>query len=156
VSQFAGAFRHAVDRKGRMSVPTQLSEGLALSADGIFVVVPGPEGCLDAYPTDEWTRRVQIVRSMPGGRLGRFYRRAIIGEARECRIDGHNRILVPPEILRRVGITNSVLIKGQLDHLELWKPEAFEAYMASQTITIEDAIEEIDARLEKRRRDDDR
>lgn len=156
MSQFIGKYKHAVDRKGRMSVPTQLSGGLALSADGTFVVVPGPEGCLDAYPKDEWTRRLQVVRSMPGTRLGRFYRRTIIGEARECRIDGHSRILVPPEMLRRVGITTSVLIVGQLDHVELWKPETFEAYLASQTTTLEDAIEEIDARLEKRRRDDER
>jgi MraZ protein len=154
VSHFIGTYRHTVDRKGRMSIPTQMVAGLAHSADGTFVIVPGPEGCLDAYPRDEWSRRVQVLRSISGGRAGRRYKRVILGEARECKVDGHNRILVPQEILSRAGISNSVLIVGQLDHLEIWQPKAFQAYLAAQTTTIEDVIEEIDARLEKRRIDE--
>jgi MraZ protein len=143
-----------VDRKGRFSVPAQVTSGLAALADGGFVISPGPDGCLDAYPKDEWTRRVRALRSLPAGRAGRFYRRMIVGEARECKIDAHNRVLVPHEILARVGITNAVLIVGQLDHLELWQPKAYEAYLASQTTTIEDVIEDIDSRLNPQGRDE--
>lgn len=150
MSNFTGTFRHAVDRKGRLSVPSQVIAGLAALADGGFVVAPGPDGCLDAYPKDEWARRVRALRALPAGRAGRYYKRVIVGEARECKIDAHNRILIPQEILARVGITNAVLIVGQLDHLELWQPKAYEAYLAAQTTTIEDVIEDIDSRLGKR------
>lgn len=94
------------------------------------------------------------MRSLPAGRAGRYYKRVTVGEARECKIDSHNRILVPQEILARVGVTNSVLIVGQLDHLELWQPKAYEAYLAAQTTTIEDVIEDIDSRLNPRGRDE--
>lgn len=154
MSSFTGTFKHAVDRKGRFSVPAQVIAGLAALADGGFVVAPGPDCCLDAYPKDEWARRVRALRSLPAGRAGRYYKRVTVGEARECKIDSHNRILVPQEILARVGVTNSVLIVGQLDHLELWQPKAYEAYLAAQTTTIEDVIEDIDSRLNPRGRDE--
>lgn len=154
MSNFTGTFKHAVDRKGRFSVPTQVVGGLAAFADGGFVVAPGPDGCLDAYPKDEWARRVRALRSLPAGRAGRYYKRVTVGEARECKIDAHNRILVPPEILARAGITNAVLIVGQLDHLELWQPKAYEAYLVAQTTTIEDVIEDIDSKLNAPRRDE--
>lgn len=153
MSHFLGTFRHAVDRKGRFSIASQHVVGVAASGDGVFVVAPGPEGCLDAYPKDEWTRRERILRSLLGGRDGRYYSRVIIGQARECQLDGHNRILVPPEILAKAGITNSVVIVGQLDHLELWPPKAYDAYLAAQTTTIEDVIEDVDARRNERPRD---
>lgn len=145
MSDFKGTFKHAVDQKGRFSVPIQVVSGLALSADHTFVVSTGPEKCLDAYPKDEWTRRVQKLKSLPGGKLGRYYKRLIVGDARECKLDGHKRILVPPEILARVGITNMVLIVGQIDHLELWKPEDYETYLESQDIAPADVFDKMDS-----------
>ena len=151
MSNFIGTFKFTVDKKGRLSVPTLIREGLASSADGTFVVHPGADNCLEAYPKDEWARRVQILRSLPGGRSGRYYRRVIIGDARPCKMDGHHRILVPPELLARVGITDTVVIIGQLDHLELWQPGRYEAYLDAQHVPLEDILEEIEDTLSKRR-----
>ncbi len=147
MSSFVGSFRFSVDEKGRFSIPAPLRSGLALSAEGVFVVTPGPEGCLDAYPDDEWRRRLQMLRSVPGGTSGRYYRRLIAGQARQCKMDRQNRILVPPVLLRSVGITKTVLILGQLDHLELWDPTAYRDYIDAQQIPLEDVLEEIETQL---------
>ena len=151
MSNFIGTFDFTVDKKGRFSVPTSIREGLASSADGTFVVHPGADQCLEAYPKDEWARRVRILRSLPAGRSGRYYRRVIIGDARPCKMDGHHRILVPPELLARAGIKDAVLIVGQLDHLELWQPEKYKAYLGSQHVPLEDILEEIENTLHKGR-----
>jgi MraZ protein len=144
VSNLIGGFTHSVDRKGRLSIPAQVRSGLAASADATFVVSRGPEGCLDAYPLDEWNRRVRVLRSIPNKRRGRYYKRQILGQAVLCKMDAHNRILIPPEILHDVGIRGQVLILGQLDHLELWAPEAYESYTGTHDIPIEDVLEEIE------------
>ena len=151
MSNFIGTFRFAVDAKGRFSVPTIVREGLAASSDGTFVVHPGADGCLEAYPKDEWARRVRTMRSLHAGRAGRYYRRVIVGDARPCKMDGHHRILVPPELLSRAGITDSILIIGQLDHLELWHPEKYETYLGAQHVPLEDILEDIEDNLMKRR-----
>ena len=147
MSQFIGSHIFAVSRKGRFNIPASLRQGLAVSADGIFVVSRGPEGCLDAYPLDEWTRRVKVLRSIPNKRLGRYYKRLILGGATQCKMDGHNRVLIPPDLLRTVGIKNQVLIIGQLDHLELWDPKAHESYIQKQDIPLEDVLEEVEDQL---------
>ncbi len=152
MSNFIGTFKFAVDRKGRFSVPTLIREGLASSAENTFVVHPGADQCLEAYPRDEWARRVQVLRSLPGGRSGRYYRRLIAGDARPCKMDGHHRILVPLDLLARAGITDTVLIIGQLDHLEFWQPEKYDSYLAAQKVPLEDVLEEIDTYLGKRQR----
>jgi len=151
LSKFSGTFKFAVDKKGRLSVPTPIREEVASSADSTFVVHPGADNCLEAYPKDEWTRRVQLLRTLPAGRSGRYYRRVIIGGARPCKMDSHHRILIPPELLAQVGITDTVVIIGQLDHLELWQPERYQAYLAAQHIPLEDILEEIEDTLYKRR-----
>lgn len=148
MSSLIGGFTHSVDKKGRFNVPAQMRTGLAASADATFVISRGPEGCLDAYPLDEWNRRVRVLRSIPNRKRGRFYKRQILGAAILCKMDIHNRILIPPEILRDVGIEGRVLILGQLDHLELWDPEAYETYTGSHDTPIEDVLEEIEDQLD--------
>jgi MraZ protein len=147
LSSFIGGFTHSVDKKGRFNVPAQIRAGLAGSADATFVISRGPEGCLDAYPLDEWNRRVRVLRSIPNKKRGRYYKRQILGAAALCKMDVHNRILIPPEVLRGVGIKGRVLILGQLDHLELWDPDTYDGYIGSHDMPIEDVLEEIEDQL---------
>jgi MraZ protein len=153
LSNLIGGFTHSVDKKGRFNVPAQIRAGLADSADATFVISRGPEGCLDAYPQDEWNRRVRVLRSIPNKKRGRYYKRRILSDAVICKMDVHNRILIPPEILREVGIKGRVFILGQLDHLELWDPDAFGGYTGSHNIPIEDVLEDIDDRVDDDVRD---
>lgn len=150
MSSFTDSFRFAVDAKGRFSIPAALREELSDHAEATFIVSRGPDGCLDAYPLDEWRRRIRVLRSIPNKKLERYYKRVVIGGAKRCKIDSHSRILVPPKLLRSVGIEKSLLIVGQLDHLELWNPDTYRAYVESHQIPLEDVLEEIETRLEDR------
>jgi MraZ protein len=147
MSSFIDSFEFSVDRKGRFSVPVSLRQGLAVSADGTFIVSKGPDGCLDAYPLDEWTRRVKVLRSIPNKKLERYYKRMVLGGAVRCKMDSHNRILVPPALLRSVGIEGTVVIIGQLDHLEFWDPKVYQGYLRAMEVPLEDILEQIDTQL---------
>jgi MraZ protein len=149
VSNFIDSFLFSVDEKGRFNIPAPARLGLAHSADDTFIVSRGPEGCLDAYPLDEWTRRVKVLRSIPNKKRGRYYKRLILRNAKRCKMDSHNRILVPPELLRSVGIEREVLIVGQLDHLELWNPVTFESVTEAQDVPLEDVLEEIEDQVNR-------
>jgi division/cell wall cluster transcriptional repressor MraZ len=76
--------------------------------------------------------------------------RVALRRARHCRMDGHKRILIPPDLLATVGIRDSVLIIGQLDHVEFWDPAKYEDYEKSRGITPEEALEEITKRMTDR------
>ncbi|MDU3349503.1 MAG: cell division/cell wall cluster transcriptional repressor MraZ, partial [Clostridium sp.] len=47
---FIGEYQHAIDAKNRMIVPVKLREGLGNN----FVITKGLDGCLYAYPMEEW------------------------------------------------------------------------------------------------------
>ena len=47
---FIGEYQHALDSKNRMIVPSKLREELGNK----FVITKGLDGCLYAYPQDEW------------------------------------------------------------------------------------------------------
>jgi MraZ protein len=147
LSDFIGGFIFSVDDKGRFNVPAPHRLGLAASADKTFVVAPGPEGCLDAYPLDEWVRHVRKLRRIPNKKLGRYYKRVILAPAKRCKLDGHNRILVPPDLLRSVGIKAEVFILGQLDHIELWDPRRYQSISKERKMPLEDALEQIEDEL---------
>jgi MraZ protein len=149
LSEFIGSRTFSVSKKGRLHIPAALRQDLAVTAGSTFVVLRGPDGCLDAYPSEEWERRLKVLRSIPNKRKGRFYKRLILSVAAKCKVDANNRILIPPELLRNVGIEDQVLIIGQLDHLELWSPEAHRAYLEGQDVTLEDALEEVEERVDR-------
>jgi DNA-binding transcriptional regulator/RsmH inhibitor MraZ len=62
-------------------------------------------------------------------------------------MDGHNRILVPPELLRSVGIKTEVFVLGMLDHLELWDPKRYQSISKERKMPLEDALEQIEDEL---------
>lgn len=150
MSSFYGGDVHTVDSKGRFSIPAQIRAGLSEFARNTFVVLPGPDGCLSAYPLDEWHERERFMRSFPEADVSRYYQRVALRRARHCRMDGHRRVLIPPELLATVGIRDSVLIIGQLDHVEFWDPDRYDEYEKSRGITPEEALEEITRRMTDR------
>mgnify|MGYP000250477774 CR=1 FL=1 len=151
LSTFLGSYRFKVSAKGRLSIPAPIRDGLAAGADGTFVILPGPEGCLEAYPLDEWMRRVKFLKSIPNRKKARIYKRKLLTNAVSCKMDAQHRIIIPVELLRWAGIEDEVLIVGQLERLELWNPSTYEKQDAENDIPIEDILEEIEDLLEDRR-----
>ena len=58
---FIGEYQHAIDAKNRMIVPSKLREGLGNK----FVITKGLDGCLYAYPMEEWTALEAKLKSLP-------------------------------------------------------------------------------------------
>ncbi len=147
LSTFLGSYRFKVSAKGRLSIPAQVRDGLAAGADNTFVILPGPEGCLEAYPLDEWMRRVRYLKSIPNRKKARIYKRKLLTHAVYCKMDAQHRITIPVDLLRRAGIADEVFIVGQLERLELWHPESYEKHVAENDVPLEDIMEELEGGL---------
>jgi MraZ protein len=144
LSSFLGSFTVSIDEKGRIPLPPGIRAGLPASSDGTLVITRGLDGCYDGYPPDEWARRLQKLRSIPDRRSGRYFRRRIVGEAALCKMDKRNRILLPQEVIRDLGVKESLLIIGHIDHIEFWSPAAYDSYVGSQQASLEDILEDLD------------
>jgi len=102
-------------------------------ANDTFVITRGYDQCLYLYPQDEWTRLEQDIRQLSSTNpKHRFFMRRLLEWATESQLDAQFRITLPKDILQFAGIENDVLIIGVLEHIEVWNPRIYEAYLTTQ------------------------
>jgi MraZ protein len=119
-----GEYNHSVDAKGRMIVPSKLRERLGLS----FVVTRGMDGCLCAYPNDEWEIFESKLAKLPTTNAqARQFVRFFMGSADDLEVDNQGRVLLSPALRKFAEITKDVTIVGMGDHAEIWSREKWEA-----------------------------
>jgi MraZ protein len=60
---FRGHFEHAIDAKGRTSIPSRFRE--ALGNEPVFVLTASLDPCLVAYPLVEWRAFEEKLSKLP-------------------------------------------------------------------------------------------
>ncbi len=126
---FRGRYQHAIDPKGRLSVPAKYRNVLAQYQDQTLIVVPNGEA-LEVHPVEEWERIENRIneRSMFDleiRKLGRLY----ISRAKEVDVDGAGRILLPPDTREPAGLVRDVTLVGSgRRYFEIWDRTRFEEY----------------------------
>lgn len=129
---FRGQYEHAIDGKGRTSVPARFREVLASQTDLRLVVTTGLDPCLVAYPMEEWERFEARLSELP-----RFdpsvamIRRIYVSSAVELEIDKLGRIVFPSALRQYAGLSGQALWAGMGSHMELWAKERFDELRAS-------------------------
>ena len=129
---FRGQYEHAIDGKGRTSVPSRFREVLAEQGESRLVLTTGLDPCLAAYPMAEWVafeeRLAQLPRFDPSVAM---IRRIYVSGAVEVEMDKLGRVLVPASLRGYAGLERNALWAGMGKHLELWAKERFDALRSS-------------------------
>lgn len=138
---FVGSYRHVVDSQGRIQLPRAMRKAMMPESQSTLIITRGLDGCLWAYPLDEWQRlSEQWARALEDAtaRRKRHEIRLITSQASETKIDAQGRIAVPAPLLKAAGIRNEAMIVGSLDRIEVWDPKRFEQAMED----VEDSFEQ--------------
>jgi MraZ protein len=118
---FIGSNKLTLDAKGRMVMPTRYRERLQEVCGGKLVITVDKDRCLLIYPLPDWeelARKLMRLSSM--NPVNRGLQRLMVGYATELELDGHGRILLPPN-LREFGLlTRDAMLIGQGVRFELW------------------------------------
>lgn len=129
---FRGQYEHAIDGKGRTSVPSRFREVLGTDAEARLVITTGLDPCLVAYPMKEWALFEERLSALP-----RFdpsvamIRRIYVSGAVEVDVDKLGRVLIPQSLREYAGLDRNALWAGMGKHLELWSKERFDELRAS-------------------------
>ena len=129
---FHGSYTRAVDGKGRFNLPFRFRNAGGLGAAESYIVAEGPDGTLTLLPYTEWLRAFQKMRQQRPGKTLRAELRRLSHHSRVVEPDAQGRVMVAPEFLARVGVEKKVLVLGVGHYLELWDPERFAEYQATQ------------------------
>ena len=104
---FMGTYEHGLDAKGRVIIPAKLREDLGES----FVVTLGLDGCLFAYPMNEWEGMLQ---------------RHFLANAAPCELDKQGRALIPAKLREYAGLAKETVFVGVLSKIEIWSKERWD------------------------------
>ena len=119
---FMGECFHTLDPKGRLIIPSKFREELGER----FILTMGLDGCLFAYPMEEWIQFVERLRTLPGTREGRQLQRLFMACAAEVDVDKQGRFLIPTKLREQAGLVKDVVLVGVLSKIELWSRERWE------------------------------
>lgn len=122
---FRGQFEHAMDAKGRVSLPSRFRDALVRSGDDRLIVTRGlRDPCLDVFPMKRWEAFEQRVAALPRFDAGVIkLRRLYVSAAVECELDGQGRLLVPPGLREYATLDKAVLWAGMGESAELWSAD---------------------------------
>ena len=138
---FMGEFKHNIDAKGRLIIPSKLREQC-----GSSVIVPrGFDGCLALYTQEGWDDYYQKLQMLPKTKKdARNFVRIITSRASECEFDKLGRINIP-SVLRVEGkLEKECIIVGVGDHVEIWNESLWQDYYDMNKDNFDEISESLD------------
>ena len=125
-----GKYKHTVDEKGRLFVPSKLREELG----NTFYVTLGLDHCLSVYTESGWQAILDKYNALPIVQARKM--RFLFANAAKCEPDKQGRFLIPAELRQYAGLSNEVTFIGQGGHAEIWDSAAYDE-LDRQTLTPE-------------------
>jgi MraZ protein len=120
---FRGHYRHTMDAKGRLSIPSRFREALADGWGDKLVIVPNGKG-LDVYPLKSWEELEARVAALPSlDPDARQFRYSYLSLGQDVLLDPQGRIQITSDYRERAGLTKDVLIIGMQKMFEVWNAE---------------------------------
>lgn len=123
LGMFVGEFRHALDPKRRLTIPSAW-RALVAGPKSLYVLPDFHARCLNIFPADAMARKLEKIRrhSMSDRKAMDFARR--LGSVSELvPWDVQGRIRIKDKLLEFAGLDDQVVMIGALDRIELWSPD---------------------------------
>ena len=139
-----GKYKHTVDPKGRLFVPSKLRDELGEA----FYVTLGLDHCLSVYTETGWQAILDKYNALPISQARKM--RFLFANAAKCEPDKQGRFLIPTELRQYAGIRQEVTFIGQGGHAEIWDSEAYDK-LEQETLTPEE-IDDLVRELENHRK----
>jgi MraZ protein len=122
---FLGEYRHTLDSKGRVILPSAFREELE---EGLVMTV-GLDRCLTVHPRSDWERVVEHLRGLrTTDRRERMFARVMLSSAQPEQLDRQGRITIPARLREYASLERDVAVVGADSRVELWEGAAWDAY----------------------------
>jgi len=123
---FMGEYTHAIDDKGRLTIPAKFRDQLAEGA----VITRGFEKYLLIYSGVAFQTLVQRASALsPTDPDNRAFLRLAFSGASEAAPDKQGRILIPPFLRAYAGLDGECVIMGVGEYIEVWSRADWEAQL---------------------------
>ncbi|MCG1008634.1 division/cell wall cluster transcriptional repressor MraZ [Salinicoccus sp. ID82-1] len=137
---FMGEFRHQLDAKGRLIVPSKFRDAL----DKQFIITRGLDHCLFGYTMEEWAQIEKKMSTLPlTKRDARKFMRMFFSGATEVEVDKQGRINIPQNLRDYADLKKECTVIGVSQRIEIWSTEKWESFYDDSESHFEDIAEEL-------------
>jgi MraZ protein len=123
---FLGQYQHALDDKGRLTIPAAFRDALAAGA----FISQGFDRNLMVMTSTYFQQVYERINAMsitdPAARL---LRRLILSSAYQVEVDKAGRILVPQNLRQFLGMNGEAMVIGQGEYFEIFTPAEWNQQM---------------------------
>ena len=137
---FIGEYKHNLDEKGRLAIPTKFRLDLSKGA----VVTRGLDTSLFLFPKEEWDKLAEKLASLPLGQSNsRAFARLMLAGAMDLELDKQGRVVLPEYLRTYAELKKSVVIAGLFNRLELWDETSWNIYKKKMEEDAESVAEQL-------------
>jgi len=140
--KFAGEFRHAMDAKNRVTIPSRWRRG---EVEEFFAIPNLKGGFLMVMPPAEFTRQAEKVehdQSLKPEERARFLRQ-FSSKAQHVTGDKQGRIVLPDEQCRLLNLRGEVVLVGNFFRFEIWDPRRWQKADEEEGPTFSDLLDRL-------------
>lgn len=133
-----GEFRHSLDSKGRVFLPSRWREELGETV----VITQGLDRCLFLMGKPRFEDWAQRFDELPVERKdARAYSRIFFAKASEEQVDGQGRITIPANLRDLAGLGRELVLSGVSRRAEIWDRALYDTYQGNVVERYEEIAE---------------
>ncbi|MDD2392099.1 MAG: division/cell wall cluster transcriptional repressor MraZ [Bacilli bacterium] len=136
---FMGEYRHSIDDKGRLIIPSKIRYELGES----FIITRGLDKCLFIYTKEEWNRILLKYKDLPNTKEARNFMRVFLSGATETEFDKQGRINIPSMLTKSAELKKDCVIIGVYDRIEIWNKDRWENFITENEDNFSDIADSL-------------
>jgi len=128
---FLSTFENKVDKKGRVSVPSQFRSMLyGQEFSGIVLYQSSINNCIEGCSIERIQRLSETIDDLdPYSTERDTFATVILGGAAQLPFDADGRVILPQNLVGFAGIDEKAVFVGKGQIFEIWEPAEFAKYM---------------------------
>ena len=137
---FIGEYKHNLDDKGRLAIPTKFRADLSKGA----VVTRGLDTSLFLFPKEEWDKLAEKLANLPLGQSNsRAFARLMLAGAMDVELDKQGRVMLPEYLRTYADLKKSIVVAGLYTRREIWDEQTWESYKKKMEEDAESVAEQL-------------
>jgi len=118
-----------LDGKGRLVLPARLRKKLESANLRTLVLMYMPGMSIFGFTEEEWDRQVvsRLSDADPFNPKVLTFTHGMIAGATTVDVDSQGRVLVPPKLREKAGLTRDIVMQGLMNRIEVWDATRWQA-----------------------------
>ena len=141
---FYGEYRHSLDRKGRLILPSKFRDVCKENGVDKFFLTRGLDKCIFMFSGDEWRSTEGKFKAMSFTKQeSRSFNRMFFSGALDVAPDKQGRFILPDYLKDYAEIKRDTVIIGVSNRIEIWDKKRWDDFYSNSSGSFETIAENI-------------